>query len=123
MKKTLTSRLLRKSVATLIPLFTLASPLSAAMVYWDTNGAAAGAGTTPTGAWDATNWNTNSGGEGVDPVAWTPGDIAVFSAGVDASGPYVVSIPTAQSAGGIIVEEGLVDFGTYVAPLDIGAGT
>ena len=61
-------------------------------LYWDVNGVAPGAstidGTTglpgviASGTWDATtpNWNTDPNGEATT-VAWTPGEIAIFSAG------------------------------------------
>jgi fibronectin-binding autotransporter adhesin len=130
MKKTATSRLLRKSVATLVPLFILASPLSAAMVYWDTNGVTPGAGATPTGTWDNStpNWNSDPGGEGAGPAVWNPADIAVFSAGNDASGPYTITVPeiatgTDQTAAGIIIEEGFIDFGTSLSTVNVGTGT
>jgi autotransporter-associated beta strand protein len=79
----------------------------AASVYWDINGTAAGCGsTTPAG-----NWGTNtamwgdSGGTAVT-ANWVDGDTAVFSAGTDASGPYVITVVTPITVGSIIREEG-----------------
>src|SRR5687767_4549735 len=97
--KTSTSRLLRKSVATLVPLLALTAPLSAAVVYWDRNGVTPGAGPVADGTWDdaGLNWNTDPGGEGAGPAAWSTGDTAVFSAGTDAVGAYTVSVSGAKT--------------------------
>ena len=80
----------------------------AALSYWDGNGTSAGAGTTPTGTWGSSNfWSATSGGTSV-PAAWTSGNTAVFSAGNDASGSFVVTVSGTQTAAGITHEEGTV---------------
>jgi fibronectin-binding autotransporter adhesin len=123
MKKTVTSRLLRKSVATIVPLLTLASPLSAALVYWDTNGVTPGTGADSTGTWDATtpNWNSDPGGEGAGPGIWTAGETAVFSAGTEGTAPFTLTVSGTQTAAGVILEEGAMTLNTGV--IAIGAGT
>ena len=82
----------------------------ATSLYWDANGVAAGAsspGTTGTGTWGTDNfWSTTSAG--VDPGAWTSGNIAIFSAGADATGTFTVTLNGTQTAGGVTFEEGTV---------------
>lgn len=75
-------------------------------VYWDTNGATAGAGNPADGTWDATTkWNSKSAG--TDPTAaWTAGDVAVFAAGSDAVTPYTVTVSGTQDISGLIFQEG-----------------
>jgi autotransporter-associated beta strand protein len=78
--------------------------------YWDVNGATAGAGgISPSGTWDAagTNWNTNTAGTG-SVAAWTPGNTAIFSAGSDATGAYVVDVVGSHDISGILVRNGAV---------------
>lgn len=87
----------------------LPTPARPAIVYWDTNGDTAGAGgTSPGGTW-GTNaiWNSVADGTG-STSAWAAGDIAVFSAGTDATGAYTVSITGTQSIGGLVFEDGTV---------------
>ena len=76
-------------------------------LYWDTNGATAGAGgATPTGTWGTDNfWSASSAGT-LATIAWTAGESAVFSAGNDATGTFSVTVSGTQSAGGVAVEEG-----------------
>jgi fibronectin-binding autotransporter adhesin len=81
---------------------------SQTILYWDTNGATAGAGT-GAGLWSGTNWSTSSAGTAAT-QAWTSGATAVFSAGTNLAGAtYTVnaaaSLPT---VGGITVDEGAV---------------
>jgi len=85
-------------------------PVQAATVYWDINGATAGAGgLAPAGTWDGVNtyWNGTANGTGV-PAAWAPGDTAVFAAGGDATGIYTVTVSGTQDIGGLTFEEGTV---------------
>jgi len=80
--------------------------------YWDLNGATAGAGgAEPSGVWNSSNafWNPNPAGTGTA-AAWTPGNIAFFSAGDDASGVYEVEVVGVQDIGGLIIGNGQVDF-------------
>src|SRR5258706_9346736 len=69
--------------------------IQAATVYWDINGATAGAGAAvATGNWGTgtATWG-DSAGTAV-PANWVNGDSAVFSAGTDASGTFVVTLNT-----------------------------
>ncbi len=70
------------------------------------NSAGGAGGATPDGSWDSAtaNWSTNSAGTTATQV-WNPGDVAVFSAGSDATGAYTVTIDS-QTAGGIRHEDG-----------------
>ncbi len=82
----------------------------AATVYWDLDGDTAGSGgVSPTGAWNATDafWNALADGSGVV-SAWTAGDIAVFSAGTDATGTFTVTVDGTQDIGGLSFEEGQI---------------
>lgn len=76
------------------------------MVYWDQNGATTGAGTTPTGSWSTAPVWGGSTGFGT-PSPWISGNIAVFSAGTDATGTYTVTVSGTQTIGGLTVEEGI----------------
>ncbi len=79
-------------------------------LYWDTNGAAAGAGgSTPAGTWDSStaNW-ANSAGGAVSPQQWVAGGTAHFSAGADATGSFTVALSGTQVADGLLFEEGNV---------------
>ncbi len=71
------------------------------------NGATAGAGTTPTGTWDAasTNWTANSAGTAAT-VVFTSGLDAVFSAGTDAINAFTVTVTGTQNVSSINVQEG-----------------
>ncbi len=93
---------------------------SHADLYWDLNDSADGASTSPTGAWDAANvWNANSDGSG-SPGAWTSGEVAVFSAGTDATGAYTVTLNTPQNAAGLRFEEGTGTITTSTLTLNSG---
>src|SRR6478609_1677061 len=85
----------------------------AATKYWDTNGATSGAGgSVPAGTWNTgglTNWTTNSNGTSAT-TTWTAGDSAIFAAGSDATGNYTVTLNGTQTASGVSVEEGFVNF-------------
>jgi len=76
-------------------LLAFGTPAQAANLYWDTNGATAGAGgPTPTGTWDAAttaNWNTNSDGIGATQT-FSGKNRAFFAAGSDATGSYTVTV-------------------------------
>ncbi len=76
--------------------------------YWDGNGAAAGAGTTPTGNWGVDAfWSTDASGTSA-PATWTNGDTAVFSAGTDAVNPFTVTVSGNQGVAGVTFQEGNV---------------
>lgn len=79
----------------------------AANAYWDSNGTTTGAGTTPTGTWGtSTFWNATATGATTATGAWTTGNVAVFSAGTDATSAYTVTLSGTQTIGGLTVEEG-----------------
>jgi autotransporter-associated beta strand protein len=82
-------------------------------LYWDTNGASAGTGSSPGGIWSTSgsdkNWSTNADGT-VAPVTWTPGSLAVFSAGTNGTGSYTVTVSGTQTVAGITVAEGSPTF-------------
>ena len=85
-------------------------PALAADVYWDINGATDGSsdGTTVSETWNATNafWNTDSTGAGAGTIsAWQPSDVAVFSAGTNATGISTVTVSGTQVIGGLRFEE------------------
>ena len=84
-------------------------------LYWDINGSAAGAGgATPSGTWKTsgaanTNWSTSSAGTATTAV-WTANDVAVFSAGTDATGAYTVTVSGTQSVDSMLINAGTIDF-------------
>jgi autotransporter-associated beta strand protein len=93
-----------------LPALLLALPLALTaqtVLYWDTNDTTSGAGSTPTGQWDSTNyhWNTSSAGT-ANTVQWQSGAIAVFSAGSDAVNAYTVTPTATLTIGGLVVQEG-----------------
>lgn len=85
----------------------------AVTVYWDVNGATAGASGTglATGTWDGLNtfFNTDSTGAGGGTIAaWNAGDTLIFGAGTNATNAYTVTVSGTQGIGGLTVEEGAV---------------
>ncbi len=88
------------------------------VLYWDINGATAGAsgGTTAAGTWDqntTSDWTTTSGGTTATRT-WNTGTnkIATFSAGTNATGAFTVTTNGAiTSVGGIDFQEGNVTVG------------
>jgi autotransporter-associated beta strand protein len=86
----------------------LASVTQAATSYWDTNESTIGAGgSAPDGTWGIDHyWSSAPDGDAAT-GAWSAGDIAVFSAGVDATGSYAIAVDGTQTADGIIFEDGL----------------
>ncbi|MBW7896515.1 MAG: autotransporter-associated beta strand repeat-containing protein, partial [Opitutaceae bacterium] len=94
----------RRWSAVLMGLGALGLPLSAqTLLYWDVNGATAGAsaGTTATGTWNQSTtsaWSTSSAGTSAtdDWSARVPnggtGGIAIFAAGTNATGTYTVNV-------------------------------
>ena len=108
-------------LATAIALAAVPFHLTAAIVYWDSNDTTPGAGVTPTGTWGtSTFWSPDATGASPT-VAWIPGDIAVFSAGTDATGAYTVTLSAAQTAAGLTIEEGTVALAG--SALGVGTGT
>ncbi|MEZ0387288.1 MAG: beta strand repeat-containing protein, partial [Verrucomicrobium sp.] len=113
--------------------------LTAAPVYWDLNGNFAGSGSaSPSGLWDlsSANWNPTPAGDTTDPVFWnnTGADTAVFSAGSDATGSYLVTVDGTLALSGVTVEEGgtitlapqttggSLDFAAVLAQFNIASG-
>lgn len=95
--------------------------LFAAPLYWDlTDGVAGSGGPTPSGTFNSNSWNTVADGTGTL-GAFTSADIAVFSAGSDATGAFTINLTAAQTAAGVIVEEGIVSL--TGSGLTVGAGT
>jgi fibronectin-binding autotransporter adhesin len=94
---------------------------------WDQNGAAAGAGTTPSGTWDGTtaNFNTDAGGTGAPAVAATDSSTVVgFSAGFDSTGTYTVTVANgAKTAARIDIERGNVTLAAATPADTINAGS
>jgi autotransporter-associated beta strand protein len=88
--------------------------------FWDpTNGTGAGTGTTtPNGTWSLgiAAWNAVAGGTGAVSV-WNNGDAAVFSAGTDATGSYIVTVSAGVTASTITFEEGTVTLAGTAAPI------
>ncbi len=76
-------------------------------LYWDSDGATAGSGgPSPTGTWGVDSfWSTSPDGD-VATAAWTPGQVAVFSAGSDANGAYTVTVNGTQSISGLSFKDG-----------------
>jgi autotransporter-associated beta strand protein len=93
-------------LATALAMALAIKPAKAADAYWDTNADTAGAGATPTGIWGTDNyWSTSADGD-VATAAWTAGDVAIFSAGTDATSAYTVTLNGTQVIGGLTVQEG-----------------
>jgi autotransporter-associated beta strand protein len=79
-------------------------------LYWDLNGATAGAGgATLSGTWDSSTANFNSSSAGTNSTnAWIAGHVAMFAAGSDGGGTYTVSVSGTQSIGGLDFKTGSV---------------
>jgi fibronectin-binding autotransporter adhesin len=99
--------------------FPLASALAALLAaptvhadsyYWDIDGATAGAGgTAPAGSWTTggTTWSTSPNGSVATVAATTAAsDDLFFSAGVDATGAYTITLNDAQNAGSLTFQDG-----------------
>ncbi len=102
--------LVRRLVALLSASF-LAVAAIGQTLYWDMNGATAGASATPTGTWNAanTNWSTSSTGT-IGTVVFTSGRDTVFSAGTDAINAFTVTVTGTQNVSSINVQEGTPTF-------------
>jgi len=86
--------------------FSSVSNSSAASAYWDIDGATAGpGGATPGGNWEDANWSAASVGDAVT-GNWASNDTAVLSAGGDATGSFTLNLSSANTIGGLTVEEG-----------------
>lgn len=98
-----------------IVLFVTPLTWSQTSLYWDINGATAGssAGDTAAGLWDAANphWSTDVNGTAATQV-WSAIGPAIFSAGTNATGTYIVTVDGVQTgtSHGLQVERGTVTF-------------
>jgi autotransporter-associated beta strand protein len=94
---------------------TTAPSARGAVVYWDINGTTAGASGngSAAGTWDGPPtgvnalWNSASDGTGAVNL-WSDGDVAVFSAGGNATQAFTIAVSGTVKIGGLTFEEGLV---------------
>lgn len=108
--------------AILLGMLMLPQLMMAGSLYWDINGAAAGAGgATPSGTWDTSlnYWNPSSAGTSPTTV-WTDGNAAVFSAGSDATGSYTITLSGTQSPSGVVFQSGTATL--FGGTLSLGGG-
>ena len=77
--------------------------------WWDINDATAGAGgASPAGTWDegtTSNWSTSSAGS-ISATTFASGDTAIFSAGTDATGSFIVTVSGTVNPALLEAEEG-----------------
>jgi fibronectin-binding autotransporter adhesin len=96
------------------------------LLYWDVNGAAAGAGgdydDDLNGTWGTNSyWSTSASGEAAT-TGWTAGSTAVFSAGADGLGFNVVTLNGTQVADAIWAQEGQITLQGGTLDLSSGIG-
>lgn len=97
---------------TLLPLglFAASLPLQLnAQLYWDTNGATAGAGATADGTWDVettANWSSSADGD-VATEVFTTGSAVVFAAGSDMTSANI-TVGSGVSASSLTFQEGTI---------------
>ncbi|MEI8038702.1 MAG: autotransporter-associated beta strand repeat-containing protein, partial [Verrucomicrobiota bacterium] len=102
--KTKSNPFLRLSALALIGFTFVMAGAQATPLYWDSNGATAGAGTTPTGTWGTSNfWNTDptGGAGGAFQIPSTSADNLYFSAGPGAGSgdaTFTVTVTGTQAA-------------------------
>ena len=114
-----------KSPLPLILSLTLAASgsVQAAIKYWDINGATCGSGQgTGLGTWNTsgTLWTTDPTGCSAT-TTFASGDIAVFSAGTDATAAFTMTSPSGITIGGMTNKEGTVSL--VGAATALGTGT
>jgi len=110
-----------------LPIIILGLTLSAirseaATVYWDNNGNAPGCGGTPGGNWGTATSTWGSSDGTANTAHWANGDIAVFAAGTDAIGSYILNVVTPVTVAGLIREEGTPTIAAPVADVLTFAG-
>ncbi len=119
----------------LLSVLLFAATLSPAQtLYWDANGATAGAGNTG-GTWSSgggaanRRWTTNSAGTS-STQSWTSGANAIFSAGTDSTGSFTVTVSGTQNVGSITVQEGnptvnsgVLNFNSASPYIDVASGS
>jgi autotransporter-associated beta strand protein len=113
MNKKFRSNLLSQAAIAAIAGLVAVQSAQAAPMYWDSNGATAGAGITPTGTWGTNDyWSTSSVGTVATPAyTTTSADAISFSAGSDAIGPYTVTLNGTQNALSVQARTGQVTLG------------
>lgn len=115
---------------TLLPLslFVASLPLQLnAQLYWDTNGATAGAGEVANGTWGGTNANWSTSPDGDEPTdVYVPGSPVVFAAGSDLVSA-VITLSGNQSASSLTFTQGTVSISggtiTGMAAITVADGT
>src|SRR5204863_5413223 len=103
--------------AIVLCLFLGVATSSAVTNYWRLSTAPAGSagGAAPDGTWDTgttANWDIDPAGNGSH-LIWSANDYANFSAGIDATNAFTVTIPsgTTNLCSGLTVEEGTILMG------------
>lgn len=94
------------TLSTLIGRVNLLTPVE--FVYWDMNGTTPGAGgPSPNGTWNSSNNNWSDSANGTGPMAsFASNEVAVFSAGSDATGSYTVTKVGQANVNGLVFEDG-----------------
>jgi autotransporter-associated beta strand protein len=95
-------------------------PAGAANLYWDGNGATAGAGTAPSGTWGTDAFWTSDASGASATGAYVSGSDVFFSAGSDATGAFTVTVSGSPAANSVRFEEGTLTLSG--GPLSIGSG-
>lgn len=95
-------------IAIVVSLLLAANAAAQQELYWDSNGATTGAGTTPTGTWGTSAfWSTDQFGTSATANTTTTAlSPLTFSAGTDATGTYTVTVNGTQNAKQLLIEEG-----------------
>ncbi len=110
----------------LLALVWTGAPVRAAILYWDTNGAATGSANITTGTWGTSSfWNTDPTGEGngAFQILTTALDDAVFSAGSNATGTNTITLSGPEVIRSLTFNNGTVILnGTASPSLTIGTG-
>ena len=114
-------------VLVLVAYFFAEAPLFAASLYWDTNGATAGAGTVVTGTWSTAggSWTTSgsNGTAATFATTTTLSDDLFFSAGSDATGASTITISGTQAARSVTLLNGTITLSGAASPsLTLGDG-
>jgi fibronectin-binding autotransporter adhesin len=98
-------------------------PVQGAIVFWDINGATAGAsgGATASGTFETVtaNWSTDSTGSSATQT-FVSGDSVVFSAGTNATGTSTITASGTPTPLGILIEDGTISLAGRV---DVNTGT
>jgi fibronectin-binding autotransporter adhesin len=122
MHTNLLGRSIQRTSALWLTLFCIPGSILAADQYWDSNGAAAGAGAAPAGIWGTSGFWTGDPLGATATGVWASGNLAIFSAGTDAIENYTVTLNGTQTASGLVFEEGAVILGG-TGSVNIGGGS